>query len=80
MFNCYSFRKLAFDLNIPGSVFQKYNEKMFSDIKNVFISLNDILIFADSLQQYDIIGKRIDEKQDSITTPRWKCQIFKGYM
>lgn len=51
IFGTYRFHRLPFGLNISAEVFSQANYKVFGDIKNVFIYVDDLLIFGESEQE-----------------------------
>lgn len=58
-FGVYRYNRLPFGLSISPEVFQKFNEENFADIDGVFVYIDDLLIFADSIEEHDRIMERV---------------------
>ena len=52
-FGLFKFVKMAFGMKTTGSTFQRFMESIFSNVDNVFIYLDDILIASDLLRYLD---------------------------
>lgn len=64
-FGVYRYNRLPFGLSISPEVFQKFNEENFADIDGVFIYIDDLLIYADTIEEHDrIMDKVIKRARD----------------
>ncbi|KAL4127163.1 hypothetical protein QTP88_011361 [Uroleucon formosanum] len=59
MFGTFCFNRLPFGINNAAEICQKWNMKVFGGIENVFIYLDDILIFGDTEAQHDYALKQV---------------------
>uniref|UniRef100_A0A2S2PCF5 RNA-directed DNA polymerase n=1 Tax=Schizaphis graminum TaxID=13262 RepID=A0A2S2PCF5_SCHGA len=59
MFGTFCFNRLPFGINNAAEICQKWNMKVFGGIENVFIYLDDILIFGDTEAQHDCALKQV---------------------
>lgn len=65
-FGLYSFRRLPFGLNISAEVFQKYLTENFEDIQGVNIYIDDLLIYADTIEAHNDILKKVLDRARSL--------------
>ena len=61
-FGNYCFKRLPFGLSTSAEVFQKYNEEIFGDIPNVFVYIDDILVFGETNEEHDIALETVMKK------------------
>lgn len=61
-YGCYRFKRLPYGVKIGPEVFQKHNERNFSDIPGVFVYIDDVLIAADSMEEHDRILAQVLER------------------
>ncbi|CAI6369196.1 unnamed protein product [Macrosiphum euphorbiae] len=59
MFGTFCFNRLPFGINNAAEICQKWNMKVFGGIENVFIYLDDILVFGDTEAQHDCALKQV---------------------
>ncbi|KAL4083841.1 hypothetical protein QTP88_029157 [Uroleucon formosanum] len=59
MFGTFCFNRLPFGINNAAEICQKWNMKVFGGIENVFLYLDDILIFGDTEAQHDYALKQV---------------------
>jgi len=59
MFDTFYFSRLHFGINSAAEICQKLYMKVFGGIENVFIYLDDILIFGNTEAQHDCALKQV---------------------
>ena len=62
IFGCYAFKRLPFGLKISAQIFQKFNTEIFGNIDNVFVYIDDLLIYADTQEKHDQILEQVNVK------------------
>lgn len=56
------FKRLPFGLSIAPEIFQKINVKYFENVPNVIFYFDDLLIYAESIDEHDKILKEVVER------------------
>lgn len=54
-FGRYKFKRLPFGIKIASEVFHKTFSRVFEDLENVFIYIDDLIIVAKSKEKHDNI-------------------------
>lgn len=52
-FGVFQFNRMPFGIKSGPEIFQKFNEENFGDIENIIIYIDDLLIYAKSLEEHD---------------------------
>lgn len=65
-FGRYRFKRLPFGIKIAPEVFHKTFCRVFEDIKNVFIYIDDLIIIAKSKKEHDDIFRKVLDRALSI--------------
>lgn len=76
-FGRYRFNRLPYGLNCASEVFHRVMTEHFSDINGVFLYVDDLIIFAKTKIEHDLILKKVFERarQINIKFNKIKCQI-----
>jgi hypothetical protein len=62
MFGTFKFNRLPFGLNISAEVFSQKNFEVFGDLENVFIYMDDLLVFAETEDQLTLLVRKVLER------------------
>ncbi|CAI6374637.1 unnamed protein product [Macrosiphum euphorbiae] len=65
-FGRYRFKRLPFGIKIAPEVFHKTFSRVFADIKNVFVYIDDLIIIAKSKEEHDDILRKVLDKALSV--------------
>ena len=79
-FGLFEFVKMAYGMKNARSTFQRFIESIFSNVDNVFIYLDDILIASDSPEQhtYDLNKVLSILSEHNLRLSINKCKFFKN--
>jgi len=66
LFGRYRFKRLPFGIKIAPEVFHKTFSRVFEDIKNVFIYIDDLIIITISKEENDDILRKVLDKALSV--------------
>lgn len=88
-FGNYRFKRLPFGLSLAPELFQKINRKNFGDIQGVIVYIDDILIFAKTKEEHDLIVSKVErakrlgirfnsQKVQFKSSMLFRAQVFKN--
>lgn len=72
----FRFKRLVFGVNCAPEFFQRYMETVLSGIKGCVVMLDDILVFASSVEEHDKILREVDKRlrHHNLLVNKKKCQ------
>ena len=76
-FGRFKFLRLPFGLSVAPEIFHKIFNEMFSDIENLKIYIDDIIIFAETKEKHDEILKKVLQRarENGVVFNKSKCKI-----
>ena len=80
-FGLFEFAKMAYGMKNAGSTLKRFMDSIFSNVDNVFIYLDDILIASDSREQHaDDLNKVLSIlSKHNLRLSINKCEFFKKF-
>lgn len=77
IFGVFCFNKLPFEIKNATEIYQRRNIELFRQITNVFLYLDDILVFGDNEKQHDCALRYVFDKamENNITFNKAKVHF-----